>query len=170
MARKYGRRSMGEGPLVGQGYTRHHPTVPDVVNYSNGQDMIAGLVKPPPVYRDISLYLEDIPRGKTVTLTHRPKGELSISSLLAESFVYSGSRDLWLLPTSAVEHCLMFEEPIPLDTFRIGAPLQVSWPSIRTGYNGSRIVLEIENRGRARNDGMGTFAARLNCLVQDERR
>lgn len=119
----------------------------------------------PKIFRDIGLYLENIVRGKTATLLIEPPAGLQYGDLYPREFVFSGTRDLWLLPTSACDHMCFINEPIPLDTFRPGSPHQISWPRIRPGYSGGRLQLDIENRGRARNESKGTFVGRLNCLV-----
>ena len=90
-------------------------------------------------------------------------------NLFPEFFVYSGSRDLWLLPDSNCSHHAIIETALPLDTFRPGAPHQVSWPMMQLDYT-PRLELVIENRGRARNESKGTFVGRLTCLVKDELR
>ena len=119
-----------------------------------------------PRYVDIPFFMEGIERGKWKVLELMGMDVLmDASQIEPREFVFAGSAHLWLMPDSNIGSIALVRQPTPLDTFRLGAPNKVSWPTI-TVY--AAIVMIIENRCPARNAPSGQFIARLSCVAGPE--
>ncbi len=119
-----------------------------------------------PRYVDIPFFMEGIERGKWKVLELMGMDVLmDASQIEPREFVFAGSAHLWLMPDSNIGGMTLVRQPTPLDTFRLGAPNKVSWPTI-TVY--AAIVMIIENRCPARNAPSGQFIARLSCVAGPE--
>ena len=134
--------------------------------YSDNNINCAPAKEPRPRYIDIPFFMEGIARGNNKAL------ELLGTRVLMDAnqaepreFVFTGSANLWLMPHSNIGGISLVSQPTPLDTFRLGGPNKVSWPSI-TVY--AAIVMIVENRCPARNAPAGQFIARLSCVAGPE--
>lgn len=120
-----------------------------------------------PIYVDIPLFMDGIDRGKSKSLQIMGAEVLmDVQSAEPRDFVFAGSSNLWLMPQSNINGRMVVKAPTPLDTFRLGAPSKVSWPTIDTWAG---MALLIENRCPARNGGSGRFIARLSCVATPEK-
>jgi len=76
----------------------------------------------------------------------------------ATHFIYSGSKDLWLLHYGSDNDCrYLFPTDIHLDSFRPGAPCEVDWGVIHA----NKIRFCVENRATSKNAQPARFTARI---------
>ena len=115
-----------------------------------------------PVMRSLPLYLPEVKRGERQSLRVSPALGCE-EELVPRYFVYTGTPEMWLTKHSYADGREIVLYDLPCDTFRPGAPHEVSWAPIhqRTIYE-----LQIENRRRGRNSPTGCFVGRLVCELK----
>lgn len=117
-----------------------------------------------PLFLDIPLHIGEIPQGESsnlqIELPWAYDYEAVFEEVSVHSFVFVGSRDLWLLPGSNAGGRSLVSLPTPMDAYRPNCPNRVSWGLLRR-HDGLGLI--VENRSRARNATIGEFVGRLIC-------
>lgn len=99
---------------------------------------------------------QEIAHGERVIIKVKAAGWLGPTFRVTD-FVYSGTKDLWIIDSSAHRGHALFPTDTHLDSFRAGAPSKVDWGVVDFGY----IYFHVENRSRGKNARPGHFIARL---------
>lgn len=99
----------------------------------------------------------DIPPGAVVEVFSNVDHSWYFGSYFeTKHFVYVGSPGMWVLSSSNVGGEVLFDEDVPADSFRVGAPTSVRWP-LFSSLSPRILMLRVENR----DGGTGGFVARL---------
>lgn len=119
---------------------------------------------PEPELLETSITIEHGPiaPGEKVVIESENTCWSYVPALKPTHFVYSGTKDLWLLQNGSDNNRrFLFPTDMHLDSFRAGAPSQVDWDVIRP----NQLRFHVENRARGRNAQPGWFVARIVGFV-----
>jgi len=113
---------------------------------------------PPPRPTSVTVQSPPIRRGETVSFGAGLWGHIQYGRIAVTHFIYTGSKDLWLLSSSNARAMSLFPTDIHLDSFRPGAPCEVDWLS---AVRSEDFQFVVEHRTKIKNAQPAQFIARI---------